>query len=126
MPNFDSFFQAYAAAFARFDAEEITRFYHDPTVTLRADGSLHLLRGRTDIRNFFEGVLDSAYRPFHFHHGVFHGLEVKSMGARSALVTMEWDLRRADDTVIRRWWQSYNLLNTAGRWEILVSTFHVD
>jgi hypothetical protein len=39
---------------------------------------------------------------------------------------MEWDLRRADDTVIWRWWQSYNLLKTAGRWEILVSTFHVD
>jgi hypothetical protein len=35
MSAFDPFFQAYAAAFARFDADEIAGFYHAPVRAAR-------------------------------------------------------------------------------------------
>jgi hypothetical protein len=40
-------------------------------------------------------------------------------------VTVDWELLRADDSVIRKWRQSYNLVRVDGGWQILVSTFHL-
>jgi hypothetical protein len=48
------------------------------------------------------------------------------LGNHSALVTLDWDARRADGTQIRRWRQAYNLIEMAGSWKILLSTFHLD
>lgn len=38
---------------------------------------------------------------------------------------MDWELCRADDSIVRKWCQSYNVVRVDGRWQILVSTFHV-
>ena len=42
-----------------------------------------------------------------------------------ALVTVDWELLRGDESVIREWRQSYNLARARRGWQILVSTFHL-
>jgi hypothetical protein len=42
-----AFFEKYAAAFASFDSKAIASFYHVPVITLRGDGSIHVLPQRT-------------------------------------------------------------------------------
>jgi len=57
--------------------------------------------------------------------GRFDELQVSSIGGRSALATMDWQMQRRDGSLIRKWRQSYNLVRAGTGWQILVSTFHV-
>ena len=50
---------------------------------------------------------------------------VVAIGARSLLATMDWVFYRGDETLLKRWRQSYNLVRMDGRWKIVLSTFHV-
>jgi hypothetical protein len=40
--------------------------------------------------------------------------------------TLELQLKRRDGTVVREWRQSYNLIRPDDRWQIFVSTIHVE
>jgi hypothetical protein len=117
------FFEKYAEAFDSIDGERIAGLYHVPTVTLRGDGSIHCLQSREALAKFFQGVADAYYRDG-YRSGRFSKLEVVPMGARSALATMDWELCRADGSVIRQWRQSYNVVRVDKGWQILASTFH--
>ena len=118
------FFENYAKAFESIDGNRIAALYHVPTVTMRGDGSIHCLQSREDLARFFQGVADTYYRDG-YRSGSFANLQVVVIGSRSALATMDWELRRADGSVIREWRQSYNVVRVPDGWQILVSTFHV-
>lgn len=118
------FFEEYNKAFASIDGSRIAALYSAPTVTVRADSSIHCLQSREELARFFQNVADTYHREG-YRNGRFKNLEVISIGGRSALATMEWELLRQDGSVIRGWRQSYNLIRRDGGWQILVSTFHV-
>ena len=41
------------------DGNEIAKLYCAPTVTVRADGSIHCLQSQNELARFFQGVLDT-------------------------------------------------------------------
>jgi hypothetical protein len=119
-----AFLELYGREFDSADGKRIAKLYHAPCVTMRGDGSIHSFHSQEDLTRFFQGVADS-YRKDGSRTGRFSNLEVVPIGARSALVTVDWELLRADESVIRKWRQSYNLLRVGSGWQILVSTFHL-
>jgi hypothetical protein len=118
------FLELYGREFDSADGTRIAELYHAPCVSMRGDGSIHSFQSQEELARFFQGVAD-AYRRDGYRTGRFSHLEVVPIGARSALVTVDWELLRADESVIRKWRQSYNLVRTGNGWQILVSTFHL-
>lgn len=51
------FFDEYNETFV--DGERIAALYHTPTVTMRADGSVHCLQSREQLARFFQGVAET-------------------------------------------------------------------
>jgi ketosteroid isomerase-like protein len=119
------FLKQYTAAFEAIDGSRIAALYYMPTLTMRGDGSIHCLQSLEELARFFQGVADSYYQEG-YRGGSFENLLVTPIGGRSALATLNWQMRRADGSLIREWRQSYNLVRIAGGWQILVSTFHVN
>jgi hypothetical protein len=120
------FFERYRADWMEtHDGSCIARFYGEPCLTLRADGSFHVLSTNEDIAKFFQQVID-AYLQQGMDDFLIVDFTAVGLGGRSAFVTLDWDARRADGTQIRQWRQSYNLIEMAGNWKIVLSTFHVD
>ncbi len=119
-----AFFEAYSKAFESIDGNRIAALYHMPTVTMRGDASIHCLQSREELARFFQGVADTYFRDG-YRSGSFKNLQVVPIGERSALATMDWELRRGDGSLIREWRQSYNVVRVGNGWQILVSTFHV-
>ena len=117
-------FENYGAAFDALDAVRIAAFYHTPTITLRADGSIHCLQSTDMLEKFFQRVAD-GYAAEGYRASRFRIVDVTPIGALSALVTLDWDLLRGDGSLIRSWRQSYNIVRTEGVWRIVVSTIHV-
>jgi hypothetical protein len=107
------------------DGGRVSRFYGEPCLTLRADGSFHVLSTGDEVATFFQQVIDT-YLELGMDDFAIHDFTALPLGSRSALVTLDWDARKADGTQIRRWRQSYNLIEMAGGWKIALSTFHVD
>ena len=119
-----AFLEMYGREFDSADGTRIARLYQAPCVTMRGDGSIHFFQSQEDLTRFFQGVADS-YRKDDYRTGRFRNLEVVPIGARSALVTVDWELLRADESVIREWRQSYNLVRAESGRQILVSTLHL-
>jgi len=118
------FLVAYNEAFETFDAQKITPFYHVPCITVRGDGSVHVFQAATEIEDFFRGVAQK-YRGDGYRSGTFHDLEVVPIGGRSVLATLTWEQLREDNSILRKWRHSYNLVDIGKNWQILASTFHL-
>jgi len=119
-----AFLELYGREFDSADGTRIAKLYHAPCVTVRGDGSIHCFQSGEELTRFFQGVADT-YRKDGYRSSRFSKLEAVPIGGRSALVTVDWELLRADESVIRKWRQSYNLVRTGSGWQILVSTFHL-
>jgi hypothetical protein len=119
-----AFLELYTREFDSADGPRIAKLYYAPCVTIRGDGSIHCFQSDEELTRFFQGVADT-YRRDGYRSGRFSNLEVVPIGGRSALVSVDWELLRADESVIRKWRQSYNLVRTGSGWQILVSTFHL-
>ena len=119
-----AFLELYGREFDSADGVRIAKLYHAPCVTMRGDGSIHCFQSEEELTRFFQGVGDS-YRKDGCRTGRFSNFDVAPIGAQSALVTVDWELLRADESVIRKWRQSYNLVREGSGWQILVSTFHL-
>jgi DNA-binding response OmpR family regulator len=97
--------------------------YHEPCLSVRADGSVRCLQTRDEARRFFEGV-STAWRREEYERFETSDLEVVPIGQRCLLVTLDWHMLRGDGSLIRRWRQSYQLIMVAQDWQVLTSTFH--
>lgn len=119
------FFDAFVAAFAQFDGSLVAKRYTTPYVSLDAQGVLRPFHTMAEIAGYFQSVL-TAYHQQGCRSCRFGDLEVVSMGARSALATVSWELLRADGSVASGWRESYNLLRTSQGWRVFASTDHTD
>jgi len=119
-----TFLKDYMDAFSTNDGARIARLYHAPSVTVRADGSIHSFHSESEIQSFFQRLADSYYRDG-CRGWRYENLEVSPLGGGSALATMDWEMRHKDGSALRRWKQSYNFVVVDGRLCILASTFHL-
>jgi ketosteroid isomerase-like protein len=116
--------QAYARAFEALDGARIADFYSVPCMSLRGDGSIHSYQSRQELESFFTNVAQS-YKREGMHRSDARNLRISPIGGRCVLVTVDWVLYRADESQIRQWRQSYNLVRMGDVWRIMLSTFHV-
>jgi ketosteroid isomerase-like protein len=119
-----SFYKAYAEAFHARSGPQIADFYCTPCIAMRGDASIHCFQSRPETEKFFQGVADIYYEDG-LRRSETKNLEVVPIGERSLLATADWVFYRGDGTQLKRWRQSYNLVRMDGRWQILLSTFHV-
>jgi hypothetical protein len=119
-----SFYKAYAEAFHARSGTQIADFYYTPCISMRGDASIHCFQSRSETERFFQGVADTYYEEG-LRRSETKNLEVVPIGGRSLLATMDWVFYRGDGTLLKQWRQSYNLVRVDGRWQILLSTFHV-
>ncbi|MCI0625079.1 MAG: hypothetical protein L0387_26125 [Acidobacteria bacterium] len=119
-----SFYKAYAEAFHARSGTQIADFYCTPCVSMRGDASIHWFQSRPETAKFFQGVSDAYYEEG-LRKSETKNLEIVLIGGRSLLATMDWVFYRGDGTLLKQWRQSYNLVRIDGRWQILLSTFHI-
>jgi hypothetical protein len=119
------FFHDFVEAFGSFSGARIAARYAVPGVALRGDGSIQCQQSRAELERFFQAAVDS-YRRDGCRGIRFTELDVVAMGGRSVLGTVTWELLREDESVLKRWRQSYNLVRVDGAWQILASTYHLD
>lgn len=119
-----SYFRAYADGFHARSGTQIADFYCTPCISIRGEASIHWLPSRPETERFFQVVADTYYEEG-LRRSEIKNLEVVAIGARSLLATMDWVFYRGDETLLKRWRQSYNLVRMDGRWKIVLSTFHV-
>jgi hypothetical protein len=118
------FFSDYTRLFDARDGATIAMYYHAPSISMRADASVHIFQTRRELQLFFQEVAEKYYAEGQ-RGSRYINLDVKPIGSKSVLATMDWQMLRGDGSTIRTWRQSYNLIRPDGRWQILVSTIHV-
>jgi hypothetical protein len=118
------FFSDYTKLFDARDGASIATYYYAPSISMRSDASVHVFQSHQEVRDFFQGVAEKYYAEGQ-RGSRFVDLDVKLIGSKSVLATLEWQMLREDGSIIRKWRQSYNLIRPADRWQILASTAHI-
>lgn len=121
MSGLRAFFEAYGNSFTKGPAA-IAAFYAEPCITARA-GSVRFSPARKDTETFFATV-DANYRERGFRQGAILFIIEQSLGANSAIATIQWAYK---DAVGRTLWEStfsYNLYKLGADWKILLQTMH--
>ena len=96
------------------------------SITMRGDGSVHCFQSSKELQEFFQGVGAGYDKEGNLGPGRYHSLTTQPIGARSLLATLTWQMVQKDGSVVREWRQSYNLVNTDGRWQILAAMLHLE
>ena len=120
----DTFINGYTEAFEARDINGVSAFYGSPCLSVRADGSTHVFLDQTEIKNFFSAVL-AAYSNEGMAKFVVDDVIVDPMGNASSRIVCNWSMRRADQSVIREWRQTYIFQRIASDWKIIASVFHI-
>jgi hypothetical protein len=118
-----AFFERYGAEFDQRNWAEFVALYHEPSLTVRGDGTVKYFQSRAEAKQFFENVAN-AWCGEGYHRFAMGNFDVAPIGRRSVLATLDWDLLREDGSLIRRWRQSYQLIQVQQNWLVLASTFH--
>ena len=118
------FLSDYDTAFQTFEGKNISPFYHAPCITVRGDGSVHCFQTRAEIEEFFHGVAQK-YKSDGLGGGTFRDLEIQPIGNQCLLATVTWEQRRADNTILGTWRQSYNLVRVGKGLQMLAAIFHL-
>lgn len=118
-----AFFRRYRTAFDEAHWVAFTSLLHEPFVTVRGDGSVKFFASRAEAQRFFETVANTWHREG-YDRFTTSNFEVTPMGNLSRLVTFDWEMLRADGSLLRKWRQSYQLILVQHEWKVLGSTFH--
>jgi hypothetical protein len=104
------------------NVDSVNEFFHLPCFFIGGDGSVSCFPTADDISAFHRPRLEQFLKGG-VATNVVRGCDVLSLGARSALAIVNWEFRRADDSIERAWRHSYNVVKTDAGWKIVVSTF---
>jgi hypothetical protein len=115
------FIEAYRDSFSQ-GPSAIAAFYSEPCVTARM-GNARVNSTRRDTELIFAEV-DKNYRTKGFTHGSIVTMDVQPLGSSSALATVRWAYKDADEKILWETTFSYNLYRRDGAWKILVQTMH--
>lgn len=121
----EAFVREYSAAFDASDGEKIADVYNVPCLTVRGDGSLHIFGTRTEIVDFFQNVVDT-YRKEGMNGFTCSNTHTEPLGAACANFTCDWEMMRDDQSVIRKWRQTYTFKHDPDRWRVIAAIFHTE
>jgi hypothetical protein len=83
-----------------------------------------VLRTKEEALDFF-ATAKEKYEAEGCSHWAIKHLAAVPLGAGSATATIDWTMMRADDSSIRGWTQTYNIIGSDNGWHVLLSTLHV-
>ena len=119
-----AFFERYRAAFEQLDGDAVAALWHTPSAIADSrDG-----RGRVEVwtddapMRANMHALCAAYREAGFASTDFELLDALSFGANHALAHLQWQIWRADGSLLQRFRTAYQLLRGADGWRVFGCT----
>lgn len=119
------FFDHYAELFDKGSWSEFAELFHTPAVSVRADGSVSLLKTAAEAQAFFEAVSEN-WKKEGYQYFRISDMSIEGIGTQSRWVTFTWHMHSQDGKEIKRWRQSYQLIRAHKPWCVLSSTFHMN
>jgi hypothetical protein len=123
MQEMINFFKRYQFEFDQQNWASFAALFHEPAMSVRADGSVMLIPTHADGERLYESVANS-WRTEGYARFEMENFEVLPLGQDSRLVSFDWLMLSEHGELIRRWRQSYQLIRPQGAWQVFTSTFH--
>ena len=123
MQEMINFFKHYQCQFDQQNWVNFAGLFHEPAMSVRADGSVMLIPTHADGERLYESVANS-WRAEGYARFEMENFEVLSLGQDNRLVSFDWLMLSEHGELIRRWRQSYQLIRLQEAWQVFTSTFH--
>jgi len=121
--NLIQFFDKFAQDFKRFDGAVIANRYSAPYTAINSDKTVSLYNEQKDIENYFASIL-ADYKKQDVEYCTYSNFEFSAIGQKAALATMDWNMMKADGTLVTNWRESYVLILDNAEWKIVTSIDH--
>ena len=105
MHDMIDFFKRYQFEFDQQNWANFAALFHEPAMSVRADGSVMLIPTHADGERLYESVAN-AWRAQGYARFEMEDFEVLELGQDSRLVSFDWLMLSAHGELIRRWRQS--------------------
>lgn len=123
MQQIIDFFKRYQCEFDQQNWASFAALFHEPAMSVRADGSVMVIPTHADGARLYASV-STAWRTEGYARFETENFEVLELGESSRLVSFDWLMLSDDGDLIRRWRQSYQLIRSQESWQVFTSTFH--
>ena len=123
MQDMIEFFKRYQSEFDQQNWASFAALFHEPAMSVRADGSVMVIPTHADGARLYASV-SIAWRAEGYARFEMENFEVLALGQDSRLVSFDWLMLSEHGELIRRWRQSYQLIRPQGAWQVFTSTFH--
>ena len=123
MQEMIDFFKRYQFEFDQQNWASFAALFHEPAMSVRADGSVMLIPTHADVERLYESVAN-AWRAQGYARFEMENFEVLALGQDCRLVSFDWLMLSEGSELIRRWRQSYQVIRTKNNWQVFTSTFH--
>jgi len=123
MHDMVDFFKRYQSEFDQQNWASFAAMFHEPAMSVRADGSVMIIPTQADGARLYESV-SIAWRNEGYARFEMENFEVLKLGKNSRLVSFDWLMLSNDGDLIRCWRQSYQLIRSQQSWQVFTSTFH--
>jgi hypothetical protein len=123
MQDMIDFFKRYQSEFDQQNWASFAALFHEPAMSVRADGSVMVIPTHADGARLYASV-SSAWRTEGYARFETENFEVLALGQDSRLVSFDWLMLSNEGELIRRWRQSYQVIRTNDGWQVFTSTFH--
>jgi hypothetical protein len=123
MQEMIDFFKRYQFEFDQQNWANFASLFHEPAMSVRADGSVMIIPTRAEGARLYESVANT-WRTQGYARFEMEVFEVQELGQDSRLVSFDWLMLSDSGELIHRWRQSYQLIRKQGAWQVFTSTFH--
>ncbi len=123
MQKIIDFFKRYQCEFDQQNWASFAALFHEPAMSVRADGSVMVIPTHADGARLYATV-STAWRTEGYARFETENFEVLELGESSRLVSFDWLMLSNEGDLIRRWRQSYQLIRSQESWQVFTSTFH--
>lgn len=123
MQEMIDFFKRYQSEFDQQNWANFAALFHEPAMSVRADGSVMLIPTQAEGRHLYATVA-ATWRAEGYARFDMENFEMLALGQDSRLVSFDWLMLSAHDELLRRWRQSYQLIRNKEAWLVFTSTFH--
>ncbi len=121
--NLIQFFDKFAQDFKSFDGTVIANRYLAPYTAISSDKSVSLYKEHKEIENYFASIL-ADYKKQDVEYCTYSNFEFSAIGQKAAFATMNWNMIKADGTLVTSWRESYILILSDNALKIVTSIDH--
>jgi hypothetical protein len=123
MQKLFDFFKRYQSEFDQQNWASFAALFHEPAMSVRADGSVMVIPTHADGARLYKSV-SIAWRAEGYSRFETENFEALALGQDSWLASFDWLMLSNEGELIRRWRQSYQVIRTKDDWQVFTSTFH--